>query len=60
MLLRATKVLSHSNVALWYAFNNLFCIYKVMFAIFEMFSQLCFSQFESFFQGSGNICVNSK
>ena len=25
------KVLSHSSVALWYAFNNLFCIYKVMF-----------------------------
>jgi hypothetical protein len=24
MLLRATKVLSHSSVALWYAFNNLF------------------------------------
>ena len=36
MLLRATKVLSHRSVALWYAFNNLFCIYKVMFAIFEM------------------------
>ena len=24
MLLRATKVLSHSSVALWYAFNNVF------------------------------------
>ena len=34
MLLRATKVLSHSSVALWYAFNSLFCIYKIMFAIF--------------------------
>ena len=59
MLLRATKVVSHSSVALWYAFNNLVCTYKVTFAIYEMFWQLYFSQFESFFQGSGNICVNS-
>ena len=29
MFFRATKVLSHSSVALWYAFNNLFCIYSV-------------------------------
>ena len=37
MLVRATKVVSHSSVTLWYAFNNLFCIYKVTFAIYEMF-----------------------
>ena len=37
MLLHATKVVSHSSVALWYALNNLFCIYKVTFAIYEIF-----------------------
>ena len=56
MLLRVTKGVSSSSVALWYAFNNLFCIYKVTFAIYEMFGQLYFSQFESFFQSSGNLC----
>ena len=35
--LRATKVVSHSSVALWYAFNNPFSIYKVTFAFYEMF-----------------------
>ena len=29
MLHCATKVVSHSSVAQWYAFNNLFCIYNV-------------------------------
>ena len=33
----ATKVVSHSSVALWYALKNLFCNYKVTFAIYEMF-----------------------
>ena len=49
--LRAIKVVSHSSVALWYAFNNLFCIYKVTFAIYEMFWQLYFSQFKSIMNG---------
>ena len=33
------------------------CINKVMFAIYEMFCQLCFSKFESFFEGSGIVFV---
>ena len=33
------------------------CINKVMFAIYEMFGQLCFSKFEYFFQGSGIVFV---